>query len=160
MADHEHRVEAPDARAGPAGAAAAEPAWVAATQRPALGTRPKVLVAAALVALVAGAWWWSTREEWPAVGDRIEVTAEASAECLSLSISRDDLKMMSDGPVPEAWRGQAVPGTVVIDEQLPGDDLPGRRLAGTFVADDGTEVAVYGGTGTVFFPLGCGVWGA
>lgn len=79
----------------------------------------------------------------------------SDVSCSGLQIEVDGLRLVNErGPLPSHWVGSPVGGDL---------DLTGRRgedgVEGTFIAYDGTEVAVYGGiAGEYFFPLGCGMY--
>lgn len=152
MDDHE------DPSAAPAGAT---PTWSEAQRRQSVPLRTKAAVVVVLCVLVVGEWVWSNRQQPPALGDRGAVVAEVHIGCRYLRIVDGDLTMFAlEDDLPPAWRGSEVPGRLVITEHLPEDRAADDTVAGVFVADDGTEIPVIGGTGTVFEPAGCAVWGA
>lgn len=121
-------------------------------------TRP-VVVVVIVVALVAaaGGWWWSQRETGPRLGDYGRVTAVVAEGCMDLRISDHGLALQGDRPLPPAWRGTEVTGVLELTGRRGGDRQEG--VEGTFTADDGVEIGVYGGReGEYFFKLGCGIW--
>jgi hypothetical protein len=89
------------------------------------------------------------------LGDKGRVSAVVEDGCMSARIQHDGYVLQNAGEVPRRWKGRTIEGDLVIDAHR-GDDAE-SGVNGTFTADDGASIAVYGGRG-YFFTLGCAIW--